>query len=92
MGKSSSIASQMKRTIETGEEWGTLKQIKYSCPIAGEKFFKSKKAYELGLKLHKRKCEVCRTAYIAKQRHTLNQSNNSGSNLNKYGEEQTTIL
>jgi hypothetical protein len=92
MGKSSSIASQMKRSIETGEEWGTLKNIKYICPISGEKCYKSKKSYEIVLKLHERKCEVCRNNYLVHKRQAFNQSNISGSNLNKYGEEQTTIL
>ena len=91
MGKSSSIASQMKRSIEAGEDWGKLKIIKYICPIAGEKCYKSKKAYELGLKLHERKCEVCRTNYLVNRRQTFNQSNISGSNLNKYGKEKTFI-
>tara|TARA_R110001606_G_scaffold397295_5_gene573385 strand:- start:159 stop:437 length:279 start_codon:yes stop_codon:yes gene_type:complete len=92
MGKSSSIASQMKRMAETGEEWGKVKQLKYICSIDGEKCYKSKKAFELGLKLHKRKCEICRNSTTIIQRQRLNQSDISGSNLNKYEKEQTTMF
>ena len=86
MPKPSSKASQIKRTISLGEEWGAFKHLTFECPIGIPKVYKSKQAQKLALKLHKRKFDLCNSSSQVYLDPKFNTQDGSGNKMPTYSE------
>ena len=86
MPKSSSNASHIQRSISLGEEWGIFGNFTYECPYGIKKVYKSKKAQDIALRLHKRKCELCNSSSLVYLDQKFNRQDVSGNKMPTYSE------